>query len=169
MRFGLNVQQTVQRGTSRKRGIQISDRSSYFLRAPSFLVGKGKPKEHHDVGGFPSFQTSYTCIPTVVGACSHFQTVKQALSRKQSFGLLVYMFCLKEPQNKVVSLWLPFKATPQIVSSNRHNIYIYIYMGVVLKLLVRSLVFGDHRCWLRYLRERFAMELRKYFLFSPNQ
>ena len=37
-----------------------------------------------------------------------------------------------------------------------HNV-----LGVVLKALTRSLVFRDHRCWLRFC-ERFAMELRKY-------
>ena len=25
----------------------------------------------------------------------------------------------------------------------------FVHMGVVLKVFVRSLVFGDHRCWLR--------------------
>ena len=35
------------------------------------------------------------------------------------------------------------------VHEERYHRYAYIYMGVVLKVLVRSLVFGDHRCWLR--------------------
>lgn len=42
-----------------------------------------------------------------------------------------------------------------------HDVYMYVYMRVVLKDLVSSLVFCDHRCCMRYLGERFAMESRK--------
>ena len=35
------------------------------------------------------------------------------------------------------------------------------YMGVDQKVLARSYVFGDHSSWLKFLRERSAMEFAK--------